>query len=267
MSSKKKQSYKYVYGPVYSWRLGNSLGIDPIGTKQKICNFDCIYCQLGETVHFENERKIFVPTQDLLREIAHIPSYLQIDSFTFSGRGEPTLAKNLGEMIEGVKEIKRQKVAVITNSSLMYDPGVRKDLLAADIVLAKLDACSQKSFHAVGRPIKGILLKKVVDGIKEFKAIFQGKLALQIMFVDSNKSLARQIAQMVREIGPDEVQLGTPLRPSAVKPLSKEEMDLLKRYFHGLPVVCIYDSETKESFPFDEAETIKRHGNYKACQN
>ncbi|MCR4336297.1 MAG: radical SAM protein, partial [Candidatus Omnitrophica bacterium] len=42
-------NFKYVYGPVQSWRMGKSLGIDPLSDKVKICNLDCIYCQLGRT--------------------------------------------------------------------------------------------------------------------------------------------------------------------------------------------------------------------------
>ena len=259
-----EQNYRYIYGPVYSWRLGNSLGIDPIATKEKVCNFNCIYCQLGKTIHLENERKIFVPTKDLIREVQSVPSYLNIDYLTFSGRGEPTLAKNLGDMIRALKEIKKEKIAVITNSSLMYDKEVRSDLLAADFVLAKLDACSDETFNTIGQAIDGIKFNIIVDGIKDFRSLFRGKMALQIMFIDKNKKFVNKIADIARAIGPDEVELNTPLRPSAVKPLSKEEMDGLKIHFKGLSVISVYDTEDKEFFPFDEKETIKRRGNYKA---
>lgn len=56
---------KYVYGPVPSRRLGRSLGIDPIPSKT--CNFQCIYCQLGKTTHFTNERKSYLPKNILSR--------------------------------------------------------------------------------------------------------------------------------------------------------------------------------------------------------
>ena len=46
-----------------------SLGIDPLSSVDKICNFDCVYCQLGRTLHFQNERKIFVPTSEVLKEV------------------------------------------------------------------------------------------------------------------------------------------------------------------------------------------------------
>ncbi len=36
-----------VFGPIFSRRLGQSLGINLLPTKGKICNFDCIYCECG----------------------------------------------------------------------------------------------------------------------------------------------------------------------------------------------------------------------------
>ncbi len=139
------QSFQYIFGPVYSWRLGNSLGIDPLSSPDKICNMDCIYCQLGKTAQLTHERKIYVPLEALMDEIRQIPLDLA-DYITFSGRGEPTLALNLGEMIRGVKAARPEKVAVITNSSLMHLQAVRDDLMAADFVLAKLDAGNQVIF-------------------------------------------------------------------------------------------------------------------------
>ena len=107
--------YKYIYGPVSSWRLGRSLGIDPISSFQKTCTFDCVYCQSGRTEVFSTRREVFVPTEALIQELNSLPE-VSIDYITFAGNGEPTLAKNLGGMIRAVKIIRREKIAVITNS-------------------------------------------------------------------------------------------------------------------------------------------------------
>ena len=60
-------SYRYIYGPVHSWRLGRSLGVDPISEKKKVCNFDCVYCQLGKTIRFQEKRKSYVPTDRIVK--------------------------------------------------------------------------------------------------------------------------------------------------------------------------------------------------------
>ena len=221
------QSFQYIFGPVYSWRLGNSLGIDPLSSPDKICNMDCIYCQLGKTAQLTHERKIYVPLEALMDEIRQIPLDLA-DYITFSGRGEPTLALNLGEMIRSVKAARPEKVAVITNSSLMHLQAVRDDLMAADFVLAKLDAGNQVFFETIsqGRPLD---LKNIIQGIKDFRAKYKGKLALQIMLMDQNMDNAKEIAQMSRSLGADEIQLDTPIRPCGVKPLERERLRMGKK--------------------------------------
>jgi len=254
--------YKHIYGPVYSWRLGMSLGIDPLSTKSKACNFDCVYCQLGRTVKFENTRQEFVSVREVLDEIKSFPAK-DIDYYTFSGRGEPTLASNLGEMIVAIKQETHGKIAVITDAGLMDQEDVQADLMLADVVLAKLDAFDQVSFQKVDIPASGIQFENIVKGIKLFKKKFPGKLALQIMFFDENKQHASVMAEVVRDISPDEIQLNTPLRPSAVKPLSEEEMIQIKSYFQGLATTTVYENERKNIQPLNERDTIRRHGNFK----
>ena len=257
-----KRELKYIYGPVFSWRMGMSLGIDPITAKEKICNYDCVYCQLGRTTKFYTEREDFIPVEDIMTEIRSLPP-MQIDYYTFSGRGEPTLAKNLGAMITAVRQATDGKIAVITNAALIDEEGVQDDLMRADYVLAKLDACDDHSMGVVDIPAQGLSFQKTVNGIKAFKKKFQGRLALQIMFIEENKQYAPAIAKIARKINADEVQINTPLRPSGVRPLSEEDLDEIKRHFEGLPAVTVYESERRDVQPFDEKQTILRHGNFK----
>lgn len=257
-----QKQFKYIYGPVYSWRLGMSLGIDPVTAKGKICNFDCVYCQLGRTVEFHSAREVFVPTREIMREIESLPA-IPIDHYTFSGRGEPTLAKNLGEMIRALRSQGRGKIAVITNAALIDQEDVQEDLASADFVLAKLDAWDENSLKEIDIPAREIQFSRIVSGLKAFKRRFGGKLALQIMFIEHNKSHAKDIAQIAREINPDEIQINTPLRPSAVKPLGREELSEIKKCFQGLPVVSVDEAQRKEVPPFDDHDTIRRHGNFK----
>ena len=51
----------FVFGPLPSRRLGQSLGVDPLPLKNKVCNWNCIYCQLGRTVPLSNERSEYFP--------------------------------------------------------------------------------------------------------------------------------------------------------------------------------------------------------------
>ena len=261
--------FNYIYGPVQSWRMGKSLGIDPVCHDHKICNLNCLYCQLGRTRDYTNERSIFTPTETILEELrrffVEVPAINRamtrhIDYLTLSGRGEPTLAKNLGEVIRGIKELRKEKVAVITNSTLMNLPEVREDLALADYVSAKLDASNEFVFLKVNRPLIGTTLWQTVEGIKEFSRQFSGKLVLQVMFIETNEADARRIAKLVREIPADEIQLNTPLRPSATPALDRACIEKIKDCFAGLPVVSVYDATRKSSFPLNVLDTVKRHG-------
>ena len=110
---------KYVYGPVPSRRLGQSLGIDTIPLKT--CNWNCVYCQLGRTEPLVNQRNDYFPPEEILAEIrevldSHKPG--EIDWVTFVGSGEPTLHASIGWLIRKVKALSDLPVAVITNGSL-----------------------------------------------------------------------------------------------------------------------------------------------------
>lgn len=251
-----KKDFKYIYGPVPSWRLGSSLGIDLLSQDDKICNFDCIYCQLGRNPGYTLERKLYVPTEDIIKEIQLLPK-IHIDYITFSGRGEPTLAINLGETIQEIKNLRKEPIAVLTNGALIGRDDVRQELSLADLVAVKLDVHSQESLEKTNRPGPRIKFEDILNGIKKFRKEYAGKLALQIMFIDEN---AVKLAELAQEIHPDEVEINTPLRPCPVKPLPPSSIIKIKKCFEGLNIVSVYDAEHKEVKPISAKDTLKRRG-------
>jgi wyosine [tRNA(Phe)-imidazoG37] synthetase (radical SAM superfamily) len=252
--------YQYIYGPVPSWRIGSSLGIDLLSRREKICSFDCVYCQLGRTKITTTTRQLYVHTDDIMKELNTLPEDIPIDYLTISGRGAPTLAKNLGNMIKLLKKERKEPVAVITNSSLLDRLDVREELSLADFVIAKLDACYEKSFLKMNKPVPGIRFENFLEGIKIFKKHFPGKMALQIMFIESNIKHACAISEIAREINPDEVQINTPLRPCAVNPLSREELVRVKDIFGSLNILSVYESSKKQVKPISDEDTLRRRG-------
>lgn len=256
--------YNYIYGPVSSWRIGRSLGVDPVSSAQKTCTFDCVYCQAGPTEFFPDKRKLFVSTEDLVDELRSLPE-VEVDYITFAGNGEPTLAKNLGEMIRAVKIFRKEKVAVITNASLIEHADVQKDLLLADLVEVKLDASSPESLCHVNHPMPKIQLDGILKGIAAFRRIYKGHLALQVMFVASNKACAADIAKIALQIGPDEIEINTPLRACAVRPLLPEELTDVAEIFRKIcgdriKVRSVYEAKREKSRPFCQDSTDKRRG-------
>lgn len=247
-----------IYGPVSSWRLGRSLGVDLLSTKGKTCSFDCIYCQLGRTVYPLAVRREFVSIAKLAEELETVKD-MAADYVTFSGVGEPTLASNLGEAIKLVKSVLSLPVAVLTNSSLITREDVRHELSQADVVVAKVDAPSEDLFRQINRPITGYSLSEILNALQVFRKEYQGKLALQMMFVETNKGYAPEMARIAEQLSPDEVQINTPLRPCAVQPLTPEDINAIRQSFSGLRgVATVYEAPRPEVIPLNQEETLLR---------
>ncbi len=247
-----------IYGPVPSWRLGRSLGIDLVSTKGKTCSFDCIYCQLGRTVHSRVEREEFVPISRLAEELEAVKD-VEADYATFSGVVEPTLASNLGVAIEMVRSALGLPVAVLTNSSLLPRGDVRQELAQADVVVAKVDAPNEEWFRQISRPKVKHTLAEIPQAIMAFKEEYRGKLALQMMFVEANRGHAPEMARIARELSADEVQINTPLRPCAVSPLAPEEVAAIREHFTDIKgVVTVYEAPKPEVTPLNLEETLRR---------
>ncbi len=247
-----------IYGPVPSWRLGRSLGVDLLSTPGKTCSFDCVYCQLGRTVHSVAERKEFVPIPSLVLELGRVRG-ISADYATFSGVGEPTLASNLGQAIKLVKPVLGLPVAVLTNSSLMPREDARQELAQADVVVAKLDAPNEELFRAINKPAVGYSLDEILQGIRCFRSEFSGKFALQMMFIEANKGYAHEMSRVAERLSPDEIQLNTPLRPCPVKPLPPEDISAIRGAFSKFEnVVTVYEALRPEVAPLNMEETRLR---------
>lgn len=253
----KKDKFKYIYGPVPSWRLGSSLGVDIIASDKKHCLLDCIYCQLGPGKTRSLKRKIFVPTKKIIDEIKRLPS-VHIDYITFSGNGEPTLARNLGTTIKEIKKIRKEPVAVLSGSSLIFKRSVQDELKSADLVELKLDADCQDTFNMMNRPNKAIDFSLIVEGMMLFRKRYRGKLILQVMFTKENEARAEEIAQIAKKIKADEIHITTSTRSAITQALSVGSIASLKCYFRGMRAITIYEVKRKRVIPLSLEDTLKR---------
>ncbi|MBI4708204.1 MAG: radical SAM protein [Candidatus Omnitrophica bacterium] len=231
---------KYIYGPVKSRRLGMSLGISL--TPHKICSLDCVYCQLGKTSVLTSRRKEYIKIVDILEEIKlwlenNCGDARKLQFVTLSGAGEPSLNIGIGKLISGIKKLTGLSVAVITNASLLSNERLRKDLLAADLIVPSLDAVSQGIFEKIDRPVKGIRAKDIVNGLIKLRKEFPGKIWLEVMIVKGiNDSLEeiRKIKAAADKIGPDLIQINSPVRTTTEKnvfSVSKETLKKIKEIF------------------------------------
>ena len=211
--------FRYVFGPVPSRRLGRSLGINNIPPKN--CTYSCVYCQLGRTRNLTVERRRFTDPELILDEVSRVVERVgegNIDYVTFVPDGEPTLDLNLGRIVSGLRETTSVKLAILTNSSLMYRPDVREDLMKFDLVSIKVDSVDGEVYRRVNRPHPSIELDAVLDGIRRFTAEYEGTVISETMLIDGlndNPDSVEGVAEFLAEIEVDKAFISIPTRPPA----------------------------------------------------
>lgn len=212
-----QETYKFVYGPVPSRRLGISLGVSPIPSK--ICNFSCVYCQLGRTTQLSNLRQRFFPPAEIINEIKRrLLTLDDVDYITIVGEGEPTLSADIGLLIREIKRFTKIPVAVITNGALLFDKEVRNELLQADLVLPSLDTVREETFKKINRPYKSLHVSSIVEGLVAFREEYRGSLWLETMLVEGINDDVNELslmAEALKNISPDYLFLNIPIRPPA----------------------------------------------------
>lgn len=226
--------YNFIFGPVRSGRLGLSLGLDLLG--DAICSLDCIYCEVGKTTCLTTERKPYVPAPDVLDELLRWKNEAtrMPDFVTLGGKGEPSLNSDMGVIIEGVKKIfPDTPVAVLTNSTLLADPEVRRELCLADVVLPSIDTLVDDEMRRVNRQHKSLNVATLRQGLLDFRKEFDGRIFLEVLLVggvndsDENRKLLREF---IAEMKPDRVDVVTMTRPGTLHAASPVPADVLDQW-------------------------------------
>jgi len=243
--------YRYLFGPVLSRRLGMSLGVDLM--PHKTCSMDCVYCECGRTTNLTTERKEYIPTELIIKELSDfLGKKPELDYVTFSGSGEPTLHSGIGKIIRYLKRnFSNYKIALITNGSMFHNAAVRREVKIADVVLPSLDVVSDRNFEKVNRPERGLENKKIINGLVNLRKIFDGKIWLEIFVIPGiNDSLSelKLLKNTVRKIMPDKIQINTLDRPGTEKwvvPEKYSKLNMIKKYFGRNSEIIVAPSRRK----------------------
>jgi wyosine [tRNA(Phe)-imidazoG37] synthetase (radical SAM superfamily) len=254
-----------VYGPVKSWRTGTSLGIDPIG-EISTCSFNCAYCQLGQIQNITIERKIYVETNKIIKDLDNAYrqekfTLAELDVITFAGSGEPTLALNLGEIIEAIRNWQREQdefktlaklvpISILTNATLLNDSQLRYEASKADLISLKLDSATDKELKSLNQAAANITMSDILSGISKLKSETNSNLQLQIMFMPKfikDESYLEGLAKNIKQTGIKHIQINTPNRP---KPKSGKEYWLETRGNH-------YADNTNNKIQTEEHEYLE----------
>ncbi|GAB4375703.1 MAG: radical SAM protein [Calditrichia bacterium] len=227
-----------VYGPVNSRRLGLSLGINVLPTRQKVCSLNCLYCQYGWTKFHTRllTQREFLPTvPEILRAVEESLQmvYPQPAYITFSGNGEPTLHPNFPELVAGVIRLRDRyapsaRTAVLSNSTRIDDARIRDAIEQLDMRIMKLDCGNGVCFQSFNRPAPGINFETIVHWLMAMRGI-----TIQSLFTGGpqgnySPDNIRDWINIVKEISPRAVQIYTLDRGYPAKSITPATPEMLK---------------------------------------
>ncbi len=228
------------FGPVPSRRLGKSLGINNI-ISPKVCPYNCVYCQVGNTTRKSIHRESFFKAETIYEKVEqhiqkltgnNIPDYL-----TFVSNGEPTLDINLGKAITLLKKLEIP-IAVLTNASLLSDETLRAELKLADWVSLKMDAGDSDTWQKINRPAQELEFNKTIEGINLFAGEYSGILCTETMLIDGindTENNLKNVSGLIKRVNPKTAYLSIPIRPPSevsVSATTSEKYNLAWQIFN-----------------------------------
>ena len=223
--------YKHVFGPVPSRRLGISLGVDLVLSKS--CNLNCIFCECGATKKIQLERQRFKDMNEILNEIQSVLKDIKPDYITFSGSGEPTLSLDLGNISKAIKEDLKYKgkICLITNSLLLANEQVIKELEYIDLIVPTLNTLKQDIFEKIVRPDYKTSVEEIKKGfINLNNSNYKGKIWIEIFILENINDSEENFIEIANflnseNIRYDKIQLNTIDRVGAERDLKAISFD------------------------------------------
>jgi wyosine [tRNA(Phe)-imidazoG37] synthetase (radical SAM superfamily) len=197
---------RFVYPVVSRRSRGVSVGVNL--NPDKVCNFDCIYCQVDRRSEAETR---FVQMEQLLAELVEVlqlvssgaifkhPAFAEtpvtfrrLNDIAFSGDGEPTTFRNFDDIVRQAAKVKREhsadetKMVLITNASMFHREHVQRGLSVLDQnngqIWAKLDAGTEEYYKLIERT--QIPFQRILENINAAARI--RPLVIQSLFMNVN---------------------------------------------------------------------------------
>ena len=274
------RDFDYCY-PVISRRSrGLSLGVNL--NPDKVCNFDCVYCEVDRTTP---PKRRDLDLDALARELnqlldlsvsgeifqvppfdSALPEQRRLNDIAFSGDGEPTTASCFAEAVQRVAALKRvrgldsTKLVLITDSSRLQAPevvrGLEQLMAAQGEIWAKLDAGTEAYYREICR--SQVPFQRILDNL--LATARRWPILIQTLFLQWKgqgpsegelEAYCQRLEYILQNGGLlQALQLYTVARPTPepeAKPLRRRDLDalaaLIQQRLPGLPVEVYYGPE------------------------
>lgn len=186
-------NYEYRLVRKRHFRTGSQPPAGPVARRQpaplhdKLCSFDCIYCECGwgkpgAKPRFNSRETVRRLLREKLTEM--VAAGTPPDVITFAGNGEPTMHPEFGGVIDDTIAVRDElcpsaKISVLSNATMIGRETVREALLKADNNILKLDSAFDETVRLVDRPKGAYSVRQTVEAMK----LFDGRLIVQTMFL------------------------------------------------------------------------------------
>lgn len=220
-----------VYGPLESRRYGHVLGINPLPGNEKLCAFNCVYCQLGWSPHTDTSGYRHATIDEIVKGMEESLPEEGLDAIVICGNGEPTRHEAFTEMIAAISETRDRlakgvPLVCLTNGEKLLDPITNAALSRLEECAVKLDVGSYDALRRVNLPRIDFDLKELAKGIKDLGAVVQTCLFEGILSNTSDEDINSWHGAL-RAASPSRVDCYTISRPPAswrIHPVSPEDL-------------------------------------------
>ena len=229
-----------VYGPLPESNDPTAMGINILGYEQKICSFDCPYCDLGRTTVRLNQLKgegNFPSLAQLTLEITEAFKKIHTEGppaneFCLSGNGEPTLHPDFPEVVKAVLAARDlwlpgKKISILTNGALADSRKITDALNLLDERIIKIDAGNEKAFKLANAPLSRTNLARVLAGVRKMKDVTVQSLFFGGTLTNTNTTDIDDWIEVIAMLRPKSVRILGMSRPSSVPGLVRCEEDTL----------------------------------------
>jgi wyosine [tRNA(Phe)-imidazoG37] synthetase (radical SAM superfamily) len=199
------------YGPQISRRYGTTLGINFLGSIEKICSYDCPYCELGLTkVKMSHVKKgVSYPTPSEIDQAMrnHVLLLTKekkgINEIVISGNGDPSLHPDFFEAVDVVKKARDEltpttRIAILSNGANLDEAKIIRAYNLIDDKIIKMDAGNDEMLRKIGNPSVRVTITKLIQGIRKIKSP-----TIQTMFLQGaiDNTLPGEIDEWIEVVG------------------------------------------------------------------
>lgn len=181
---------KIIFGPIKSRRLGLSLGVNLLPLDNKLCSFNCIYCECGWNPETKDKIKSIFHARQIVKDTLEQKLLQMIeegqlpDVITFAGNGEPTIHPDFEGVINDTIELRDKlvpeaKIAVLSNGTMIHKKSVFRALNRIDSNILKLDGGLESTIKLIDQPVGTYKIDRAIDLMCQF----DGNIIIQTLFV------------------------------------------------------------------------------------